>query len=264
MASVAYVDRGGTGLAYQLVGEGPPDLLFVPGFVSHLDVAWEEPRLRSFLERLAGFSRLIWFDKRGTGLSDPIGDVVTVDDRVADIGAVADAAGADRVALFGISEGAALCAIFAARWPERVSHLVLFAGFACLVNRDDYEIGWSAEFFEQFLDGLASTRTSGAGAEVANPSIAGDARYRQWFSRYLRAAASPAVMRKTMQSNADIDIRPLLAEIQAPTLILHRQEEKWLSRQRHLPGRTYPWCAPRRAARRRPLAMAGRRQRRSC
>lgn len=131
---VAYTKNGAVSLAYQVVGSGPVDVVFQPGFVSHLDLAWEEPFLARFLELLGSFSRLIWFDKRGTGLSDPVEDDVSVEDRVDDVRAVMDAAGSQRAALIGVSEGAALSALFAVQHPERTTALVLWADF-CSIRR---------------------------------------------------------------------------------------------------------------------------------
>jgi pimeloyl-ACP methyl ester carboxylesterase len=239
---IAYARSGGLRIAYQVLGQGPPDLLFMPGFVSHLDLAWEEPQLAGFLRGLASFSRLIWFDKRGTGLSDRTADVPPLADRIDDIRAVLDEVDSARAALLGVSEAAALCAAFGHRHPERVSCLVLFAGFARGLRDEDYPWGWSPEFFESYLAGLDEAWSTGYGIERACPSVAGDERYRSWFTRYLRAAASPGAVRDLMRANATLDLRPILREIPIPTLLLHRAHETWmpveLSRYllRHLPN----------------------------
>lgn len=227
---VLYATSGGVSIAYQVVGSGAIDLVFQPGFVSHLDLAWEEPFLARFLEGLAGFSRVIWFDKRGTGLSDPVGPDVPVEHRLADIRAVMDAAGARRAALFGVSEGATLSALFAAADPERVSALVLWAGFALGVadDGDDECPGWSREFFDAFLAGLDQARADGTGIGVPNPSIEGDERYRDWFVRYVRAAAGPGQLRQIMAANARLDLRPVLGDVGARTLVIQRAGEAWL------------------------------------
>jgi pimeloyl-ACP methyl ester carboxylesterase len=239
---IGYARSGGVRIAYQVLGAGPPDLVFVPGFVSHLDLAWEEPHLARFLRGLASFSRLIWFDKRGTGLSDRVPHEPPVADRIDDLRAVMDAAGSARAALLGVSEGAALCAVFGHRHPERVSSLVLFAGFARGLRGDDYPYGWSREFFDSYLAGLDRAWSTGYGIERACPSVAGDERYHLWFARYLRAAASPGAVRDLMRANADLDLRPILHEITIPTLLLHRTDESWLPVEqsrylvRHLPN----------------------------
>src|SRR5690242_19715912 len=126
-----YVRRGEVSIAYQVVGDGGPDLVVVPGFVSHLDLQWTDPGYSRFLERLASFTRLILYDKPGTGLSDPIPHVPTLEERIADIRAVLDAVGSNRTALFGFSEGGPVCALFGATWPERTSGLVLYGTYAC-------------------------------------------------------------------------------------------------------------------------------------
>lgn len=226
---VHYARAAGGHIAYQIVGEGPTDLVFTPGFVSHLELAWEEPMLAGFLRRLASFSRLILYDKRGTGLSDPIADAQTPAERVADITAVMDAAGSMRAAMLGVSEGGPLCAMLAATSPARCTHLVLYSSFARLVNTQGYDSGWSPAWFEQFLADLVRLWGTGVGAEVANPSLAGDDRYREWFARYTRVAASPGMVVALMRMNADIDLRPLLPRIAVPTLVLHRRDEEWMS-----------------------------------
>jgi pimeloyl-ACP methyl ester carboxylesterase/DNA-binding CsgD family transcriptional regulator len=225
---ISYARSGGLRIAYQVLGEGPPDLVFMPGYVSHLDLAWEEPHLARFLRGLASFSRLIWFDKRGTGLSDRIPGEPPVEDRIDDIRAVMDAAGSARAALLGVSDGAALCTAFGHRYPERVSSMVLFAGFARGLRGDDYPWGWSREFFESYLAGLDRSWSTGYGIERACPSVAGDERYYAWFARYLRAAASPGAVRDLMRANATLDLRPILADIAIPTLLLHRAHDPWV------------------------------------
>lgn len=229
-AKVRYTKNGEVSIAYQVVGTGPIDLVFQPGFVSHLDLAWEEPFLARWLESLGGFARLIWFDKRGTGLSDPAEPEVAVEDRVGDVRAVMDAARSSRAALLGVSEGAALSVLFAASHPDRVASLVLWAGFPRFIVADDEAdgTGWSREFFETFLDGLDQARIDGGGIGAPNPSIEGDERYREWFVRYVRAAAGPGLLRRVMAANADLDLRPLLHRVTAPTLVLHRSDETWV------------------------------------
>ena len=225
---VRYARNGDVSIAYQVVGDGPIDLVFQPGFVSHLDLAWEEPFLARFLESLASFARLIWFDKRGTGLSDPVEADVSVEHRVDDVRAVMDAAGSARAALFGVSEGAALSVLYAVASPARVASLVLWAGFPRLVDDDEEGPGLSREFFEAFLDGLDQVREDGTGIGLPNPSVEGDERYRDWFVRYVRAAAAPGLLRRVMAANAALDLRPVLGRVDTPTLVLHRVDETWV------------------------------------
>jgi pimeloyl-ACP methyl ester carboxylesterase len=224
---VRYTKNGDVSIAYQVIGSGMIDLVFQPGFVSHLDLAWEEPFLARFLEGLARFSRLIWFDKRGTVLSDPAEPVVSVEDRVGDIEAVMDAAGSPQAAMFGVSEGAALSVMFAVAHPEPTAALVSWAEFVRFVASDDDACpGWSPESFEAFLDGLDQVREDGTGGiGLPNPSIDGDERYRDWLVRYVRAAAGPGLLRPVMAANATLDLRPVLGRVAARTLVIHRVDE---------------------------------------
>ncbi len=199
----------------------------MPGFVSHVEAAWEEPRLARFLRRLASFSRLIVFDKRGTGMSDPVAGLPTQQERLDDVRAVTDAAGSERAAIFAVSEGGPICALFAATYPDRVSKLVMFGAFAKVLRSSDFPWGWSEEFFEKFVAGLEASWADGA--ELRNPSLRGDERYRRWFAHYLRLSASPGMVRDRMQMNAKIDIRPVLASLATPVLLLHRTSEPWVN-----------------------------------
>ncbi|MFJ9370327.1 alpha/beta fold hydrolase [Nocardia sp. NPDC101769] len=229
MLEVRYAHCGDVSIAYQVLGQRGPDLVFVPGFVSHLDIAWEEPHFARFLRGLAGFSRLIWFDKRGTGLSDPVIAAPTVGDEVADIKAVMDAVGSERAHLCGVAVGAAMCTLFALRYPDRVRSLVLWDAHARLLASDDYPAGWSEEFFRFVLDGVANSWATGFGIEVMNPTLAGDERYRSWFVRHARAAASPAQVKELFRLCADTDLRPLLGDVHARTLLLHHTDDPWMS-----------------------------------
>jgi pimeloyl-ACP methyl ester carboxylesterase len=223
-----YAHNGDVALAYQTVGEGRPDLVFMPGFVSHLEAAWEDPTYSGFMRRLARDRRLIIFDKRGTGLSDAVIDWPKLDERVEDLLCVMDAAGSERAVLFGVSEAAPLCALAAALHPQRVAGLVLHAGFRRLVSTPDYPYGWTPEFFEFYLDSFEQSWTTGAGLELINPSLGGDQRYIRWFSRYLRLSASPGMTKRLMRINAEIDIGDVLPKIRVPTLITHRRDERWV------------------------------------
>jgi len=224
-----YAHNGDVALAYQTVGEGSPDLVFVPGFVSHVEAAWEDPTYSGFMRRLGRDRRLIIFDKRGTGLSDAVVDWPTLEERVEDLLCVMDAAHSERAVLFGVSEGAPLCALAAALHRQRVAGLVLHAGFRRLISTPDYPYGWTPEFFEFYLDSFEQTWTTGAGLEIVNPSLGGDRRYIRWFARYLRLSASPGMARRLMRMNAEIDIVDVLPSIRVPTLITHRREERWVS-----------------------------------
>jgi pimeloyl-ACP methyl ester carboxylesterase len=218
----------GVSIAYQVVGDGPRDLVWVPGWVSHIEAAWEEPTLARFFERLASFSRLILFDKRGTGLSDRVAesDLPTLEMRVADVLTVCDAVGSDRTALFGVSEGAPMCVLFAATHPERTSAIVLFGGYAKRLEAPDYPIGGSRQAHEAFMQEIADDWGGPVGLDVRAPSRIGDERFRTNWARYLRLGASPAAVVALSSMNAEIDVRPILASTRVPTLVLHRTGDR--------------------------------------
>jgi pimeloyl-ACP methyl ester carboxylesterase/DNA-binding CsgD family transcriptional regulator len=226
---VRYARCGRLSVAYQVFGREGPDLLFIPGFVSHLDLAWQEPFLARFLRGLGAFSRVIWFDRRGTGLSDPAPAPAGLDDAVADVHAVLDAAGARRAVLFGVAVGAAICTSYALQRPGDVGSLVLWAGHARLLRDDGYPAGWTPAFLADVLAGVDADWAVGASAALMNPTLAGDERYRSWFARNARAAASPAQARDLFRLCASVDFRPHLRDVTAPTLLLHRADDPWLS-----------------------------------
>ncbi|MFF5077967.1 alpha/beta fold hydrolase [Actinoplanes sp. NPDC000266] len=225
---VRYARHGELSLAYQVLGTGP-DLLFLPGFVTHLDLAWEEPRLARFLRGLAGFARLILFDRRGTGLSDPAPEGLTLSDAVEDVRVVLRAAGSQRPALFGAAVGAAICTEYALRHPESVRSLVLWAGHARLLEAPGYPAGWTPSFLAGVLAGVDEHWASGAGLDTMNPSLAGDSRHREWFVRHARAAASPRQARELFGLCAAADFRDALPGLEVHTLLLHRTGDPWLS-----------------------------------
>jgi pimeloyl-ACP methyl ester carboxylesterase len=218
-----YARSGDLHIAYQVIGDGPIDLVIVPGWVSHLEVLWQEPQARTFLRRLGEFSRLIMFDKRGTGMSDPITYAPPVDERMDDIRAVMEAAGSERAALLGYSEGGPLSLFFAATYPDRVSAVIAYGSYARLTRAPDYPEGRTDEELELFYDGIVRAGTTGEFADVVVPSRHGDDDFREWFARITRQSASPAMMVLYFKANVAIDIRPVLPSIQVPTLVLHRE-----------------------------------------
>jgi pimeloyl-ACP methyl ester carboxylesterase/DNA-binding SARP family transcriptional activator len=228
LTGTRYARNGEADLAYQTLGGGSPDLLFVPGFVSHVEAAWEDPTYAGFMRRLATGRRLIIFDKRGTGLSSAVVEWPAFVERVEDMLAVMDAAGSERAVLFGVSEGGAMCALAAARHPERVAGLMLHAVFARILRTPDYPLGWTRERVEAFLNSFEEAWTTGAGLEIINPSLADNRRYLLWYARYLRLGASPGMARRLMRMNAEIDLTEVLPTISVPTLVLHRTDERWI------------------------------------
>lgn len=216
-----YARSGDVNIAYQVIGDGPFDLVFVMGWVSHLDYFWEGPSSR-FLDRLASFSRLIMFDKRGTGLSDRVATMPTMDERMDDVRAVMDAAGSKRAVLLGISEGAAMCALFAATFPERTKALVMYGAYAKRQWAPDYPWAPTPEQRQEFFDAIEQGWGGVVDLDMLAPSTAGDAAFRQWWATYLQRSASPGAALALARMNTDIDIRDILPVIRVPTLILHR------------------------------------------
>jgi class 3 adenylate cyclase len=223
---VRYAQNGDVSIAYQTVGEGPLDLTFVTGFVGHLELFWEIPMARSFFERLASFSRLILWDKREQGLSDRLGQPPTLDHAMDDLAAVLDAAGSERTALFGISEGGPMSILYAASFPQRVSHLVLYGTFPRQTRSDDYPAGIPRDVLERWIETTASGWGGPVGLELFAPSLAGDEAALAWWARLLRSGTSPRAAAELMRMYLDIDVRPALPAITAPTLVLHRSGDR--------------------------------------
>jgi class 3 adenylate cyclase len=224
-----YVERGEISIAYQVVGERGPNLVIVPGFISHLDLQWMDVGYSRFLERLASFTRLILYDKPGTGLSDPIPHVPTLEERIADIRAVLEAVGAERTALFGFSEGGPVCALFAATWPEQTSALVLYGTYAHGRPSEEEVLaeGVSLEQYQRvatgFTDVVAHWGEGRLGRLIA-PTATGELQRRFW-GVFERAGASPAMARALIEASMRADVTSVLPTIQAPTLVLHRDRE---------------------------------------
>ncbi|MFQ6021870.1 MAG: adenylate/guanylate cyclase domain-containing protein [Acidiferrobacterales bacterium] len=219
-----FTQSGDVSIAYQVVGDGPRDLVVVPGFVSHLEQAWEDPSFTRFLLQLASFSRLILFDKRGTGLSDRITGIPTLEQRMDDVRAVMDAAGSQCAALFGISEGGPMSVLFAATYPERASALVLYGSIARGAWAPDYPWGSKPEDegTQAWLEGWRKEWGGPYAIELWAPSMAEDERFRQWWAKYLRLSASPSAVINVFRMNMAIDVRAILPTIHIPTLVLHR------------------------------------------
>ena len=221
-----YAKSGDVHIAYQVVGEGPLDLVYVPGFVSHIEYEWELPRAAKFLQRLASFSRLIRFDKRGTGLSDRVPGIPTLEQRMDDVRAVMDAVGSQKAALLGISEGGPMSLLFAATYPQRTSALILYGSYARRAWAPDHPCGVSEEEMQRALDAMEREWGGPVTIETRAPSMVHDEGYRQWLGNYLRLAASPGAAMAIMRMNMEIDVRHVLPAIRVPTLVLHRTGER--------------------------------------
>jgi len=185
-----YAKSGDVHIAYQVTGSGPLDLVIVPGFVSHVEHVLEEPRAAQFFNRLASFCRLIRFDKRGTGLSDRVGTIPALEQRMDDVRAVMDAVGADRAALLGISEGGPMCALFAATYPERTSALIMYGAMARIAWAPDHPWGRTREEMEARVDLVERRWGTGASADIYAPSLTGDEYFRKWLAAYERTSAT--------------------------------------------------------------------------
>jgi pimeloyl-ACP methyl ester carboxylesterase len=227
---VSYARSGDVNIAYQVVGSGPIDIVFVMGWVSHLEYFWNEPSFAAFLTRLSSMSRLILFDKRGTGLSDPvpISELPTLEQRMADVQAVMEAAGSARAVLMGVSEGGPLCAVFAATHPEQTAALVMIGSYARREWADDYPWGPTAEEREQFLRTIIDEWGGPVGIDERAPSRALDPDFRSWWASYLRMGASPGAAVALTRMNAEVDVRDVLPAIRVPALVLHRTGDRVL------------------------------------
>ncbi len=227
MPETKYARSGDINIAYQVVGEGSLNLVYVPGWISNVELAWEEPSYRRFLERLASFSRLILFDKRGTGLSDPVSDdqLPTLEQRMDDVRAVMDAVGVERAALLGVSEGVPMCALFAATYPHRTLSLVLYSGYAKRIYSDDYPWAPTREERQVFFDAIAQGWGGVVDLNTLAPTVALDDRFKQWWAMFLRRSASPKRALALGRMNTEIDTRSILPAIRVPTLILHRTND---------------------------------------
>ena len=220
-----YAKSGDVNIAYQVVGDGPFDLIHVPAFVSNLELQWEEPVERRYFERLASFSRLIMFDKRGTGLSDRVA-VATLEERMDDLRAVMDAVDSQRAAVFGGSESGALSVLFAATYPERVSALVLYGAYARMAWAPDYPDGIPEELWDPGLQDLEENwgrgQEGGLPLYALAPDRVDDSAFRRAHGRWERLSASPGAAVAILRMIREIDVRHLLPAIRVPTLVVHR------------------------------------------
>jgi pimeloyl-ACP methyl ester carboxylesterase len=229
----SYAKSGDVNVAYQVFGEGDTDLVVVQGLVSHIDLYWDWPPYARFMERLASFCRVITFDKRGVGLSDrlPVDHLPALEERMDDVRAVMDAAGSERAALFGISEGGPMALLFAATYPDRVSALVLHGAMPRTISDDDYPFGPPRDAAQRSMAELIDPYWGdGVLLEVFAPSLADDPAEAEGWTRRTLAAASPAAIETLWAMAVDVDVRAALPAIQAPTLVLHRRGDRVSSR----------------------------------
>ncbi len=240
-APIRYARSGDVHIAYRIFGDGPRDIVLIPGTLSHVELLWEVPSNEHLLKRLTAFARVIVFDKRGQGLSDRVAEQ-TLEERTGDVRAVMDAAGSERATIYGWSEGGPMCLMFAATYPERTSALVLYGTFASMRNEP---WGVSREQIDQFLGQLDNHWGEGVLLLLNAPSRRNDQAFLQRFARIERAAASPGAVLTLMRANYEIDVRNLLPAIRVPTLILHRAGDELVPVRagrylaEHIPGAKY-------------------------
>jgi class 3 adenylate cyclase len=239
-----YARLGNDRIAYQVLGHGPPDLVMTTGGFSQIDIIWEDPGIALFLRTLASFSRLILFDRRGTGASDPLppDPLPPWEAYAEELAVVLDEVGSERAALLAQIDAGPLALYFAASRPERTSALVLAHTTARFVATDDYPIGVAAEVAEAVLDQVDQLWGSEALAGILMPSRAGDERFRRWFAKLQRTGASPRAAKALLGAALEVDARPILPLIHAPTLVLHRRDAHFIPVQHasflaeHIPG----------------------------
>ena len=240
-----YTRSGDLNIAYQVVGNGPRDLVYVPGWISNIELAWEEPSHAHVLERLARFSRLILFDKRGTGLSDPVplDRLPPLEERMDDVRAVLDAVGSRQTAVFGFSEGGLMSVLFAATYPERVTALVLYGTFAKRIWSPDYPWAPKPDARAREIENLERNWATRMDLDQLAPSE--DEAFKRRLATYFRRSASPGAAVALLRMNTQIDVRDVLPTIQAPTLVMQRtddrdvkvEEGRWIAAQ--IPGAEY-------------------------
>jgi pimeloyl-ACP methyl ester carboxylesterase/DNA-binding CsgD family transcriptional regulator len=222
-----YARSGLLSIAYRASGDGPLDLVMVPGFISHVEYAWKEPSLARFLRKLSAFCRVIAFDKRGMGLSDrdPLEGTPSLEERMDDVRAVMDAAASKRAVLFAWSEGGPMSILFAAKHPERVAALILVGTTPRFSAAPDFAEGIPRWLLEEAVETWREGWGSGVGLDLYGPSVADDDRLRTWWAAYQRFAASPGAVAASLRMHLDVDVRSCLPRIEAPTLIVHRVDD---------------------------------------
>jgi class 3 adenylate cyclase len=230
--TTSYARAGDLSIAYQVVGEGERDLVVVPGWLSHLEYQWEEPSYARFLERLASFSRLILFDKRGSGLSDRVSTTAlpTLEERMDDVRAVMDAVESEHASLLGFTDGGAIATLFAATYPQRADALVLIGSYAVAYADHDTPEAVPSEHHRDALQKIEENWGSGGDLAMLAPSTRGDERFRRWWATFERLAASPGAAIAQYRMTTELDIRHILETVQTPTLVLHRSGDRAVPR----------------------------------
>jgi pimeloyl-ACP methyl ester carboxylesterase/class 3 adenylate cyclase len=223
-----YAKSGDGHIAYQVLGSGAIDLVFVPGFVSNVEAVWDFTDHANFLRRLASFCRLIIFDKRGTGMSDRGSQLFSLEQRMEDVHAVMDAAGSERAALFGLSEGGPMSILFAASYPQRTTALILCGAYAKRSWAPDYPFGWKEEKWKEVLDNVERHWGTPQGVNLSMwaPSITHDEQRAARATAYFRAGGSPGTVLAVLNMNREIDVRHVLPSVHVPTLVVHRVDER--------------------------------------
>lgn len=243
--TVRYADSSGLSIAWSQVGHGPFDIAFVPGFVSHQELLWDEPRVAGFFQRLASFSRVILWDKREQGLSDRIGRPPTLEDSMNDLHAVLDAAGSDRPMVLGISEGGPMALLFAATYPDRVDRLAVYGSWSRLMRAPDYPDGLPPRVLDHLGRRLVDEWGGPAALDEFAPSVVDEPGFRDWWGRLLRSGASPRAAAQLLALYRDIDVRGILGSITRPALVLHRSGDRMIRPThgrylgQHIPGAGY-------------------------
>ena len=257
LGEIRYARSGEASIAFRVCGEGPVDLLIINGFVGHLEIIFELPAVQHFVDRLGAFARVIVFDKRGMGLSDRDAGAYTIENVTADAMAVMDAAGSERAALLGISEGGPASVMIASTHPDRVSSMVLYGTYPRLARVDDFPEGLPADELRRMWSRMSGTWGNPESLRYWGPSAADDPEVREWWGRLLRSGASPGVIETLGSMYEQLDVRPLLGSVQAPTLVLHRIDDGLISsammnalaagipdvRMIEIPGEDHLFCA---------------------
>jgi class 3 adenylate cyclase len=238
-----YARSGDLHIAYQVVGDGPIDLVYVPSWISQVEHYWDEPMVARYFNRLATFSRLILFDRRGSGMSDPVVRAPTLEEQMDDVVAVLDAAGSERAAVFALLEGGAMAALFAATHPERASALVLYEAQPRMSWAPDYDWAMRPEEREAYLEnGFLESWGDGSRMFGLSPHSNDNPRLLNWYARLERLAASPGTAARMMRMNGEVDVRAVLPTIQVPTLVMHRADDQFIDIRHsrylaeHIPG----------------------------